>query len=177
MLIEREWISRLNLRKPWEEVVEVSKDYLFVIDQTEKNGHYSGTIIKKSSDDNYILNHKIEYTLSGKAKCKCDIPVYYVHKDNIIVEDESTVTEGNGRLSNAGWEYYTDKMNDLCKDDPGGAENMRTAIWFVRMEMKQRRRTIEEALDNTSKKYKIGPGLLYSRFQSNLSVWRWAKKK
>lgn len=90
---------------------------------------------------------------------------------------ESTITESNGRLSDEGWEYHKSKMKEICKNDPGGAENMIIAIWFVRMELKQRRRTIEEALLNASKKYKVDRDLLFSRFQSNLVVWRWAKTK
>ena len=170
MLMDREWISRMNMSN-WN--MGESKDFLFVINQVKTNGHYSGIIIKKSSDDNYILNDKIEYKLSGKVKCDCDIPVYYVHKDNVIVKNGSK----KKLLSDEGWKYYNDKMDEICKDDPGGCENIRTAIWFVRMEMRQRFRSITLALENASLKYNIDLALLYSRFQSNLSVWRWAKKK
>lgn len=89
MLMEHEWISRMNITN-WN--MGESKDFLFVINQVKANGHYSGTIIKKSDNDNYILNDKIEYTLSGGVKCDCDIPVYYVHKDNVIVEGEPIIS-------------------------------------------------------------------------------------
>lgn len=95
MLIEHDWISRLNLRRPWNEVVGATKDLLFVINQIEVNGHYSGTIIKKSDSDNYILNHEIEYKLSNEVDCKCDIPVYFVHKDHVIIEGELITSKIN----------------------------------------------------------------------------------
>jgi len=88
MLMEHEWVSRMNMAD-WEEVMKASKDYLFVIDQTKEGNHFSGTIIKKISDNNYKLNTKILYKESSITAPKCDVPVHCVHKNNVITESES----------------------------------------------------------------------------------------
>ncbi len=94
MLMDHEWVSRLNLVN-WEEVMKSSKDYLFVIGQTKKGNHFFGTIIKKTSDDNYKLNTKISYSESFITAPKCDVLVHCVHKNNVIIEGEAITSEIN----------------------------------------------------------------------------------
>lgn len=79
-------------------------------------------------------------------------------------------------LSEYGWDYYNFNMIVKCKDDPGGWDYMKIAIWFIRMEMKQRGRTFKKALANSAKKYELDKDLLYSRYQSNCAFYRWAKR-
>ena len=86
-------------------------------------------------------------------------------------------SSNNGRVSDEGWKYFNDYMDKACKNDPGGAKNMRLAIWFTRKEMKQRFRSISISIENAAKKYNVTTDLLYSRFQTNIAVWKHAKTK
>lgn len=88
MLMDHEWVSRMNIADCLEATMKLSEDFLFVIDQIKTKEYYSGIIIKKSNNDNYTLNDKVEYKEFSTVKCECDVPVYCVHKDNVIIEGE-----------------------------------------------------------------------------------------
>jgi aminopeptidase C len=50
LLMEYQWYFRMNITDK-ESFMEGSKNHLFVIDQAEKDGHFVGKIIKKTSKD------------------------------------------------------------------------------------------------------------------------------
>jgi hypothetical protein len=84
------------------------------------------------------------------------------------------LSKQKGHLSVAGWEYFNSKMEELLQNDP---PQIKEALWFIRKEMKQRRRPRDIAINNAAQKYDIDAALLFSRNQSRIRLWGYAKKK
>lgn len=104
-----------------------------------------------------------------------------LHKEKINEQTENVrlkrVKKKNGLLSDEGWEYYDKSLNEMCKNDPGGPEHTRKALWFVRKEMTQRGKSKQEAIENTAVKYDMDEEFLLSRMQSSLRYWGHALHK
>ncbi len=91
MLMDHKWFSRMEVFDK-EEFEKTTEDYLFVIDQIKENSHFVGTVIKRNNNDSHPLNSKIAYKESSMTARNCDVPIYCVHKDNIMTEDEAVIS-------------------------------------------------------------------------------------
>jgi hypothetical protein len=175
-----------------EKFLESTKDYV-IVDRIsyygDTNEFNKGIVIKSDKNNKYKIDSTIVYNVNSdkifKVPSDPNITARILHVDICKSIDEfikpekrkytkktiKTKTAIGGKLTNEGLNYYNNKMTELCKDDPGGWEKVKIAIWFIRKERTQRKRSEEEAILNSAKKYGINSQILLSRYRSNKNYW------
>jgi hypothetical protein len=162
-----------------------SVDYYFVTDFIEgKIG--SGKVIKTDNIKQFDLGERI-YFDQYKNTAKDHIKAVYnwdltpKPKDQTPKKQSSNkgrkqrpLTTVNGKLSDAGYAYFKDKMDKLIQRDPA---NMAEALWRIRKEIKQRPRDLNGIIDDVAQIYRIDRNLLESRNRSRMAFWSYAKRK
>ena len=100
-----------------------------------------------------------------------------VNQENARSSGRGTKRKRIGKLSDDGWKWFKERMVEICKDDPGGPENMLEAIYFVGKEISQRKKTENQAYKNAARKYEVPEDTLMRRCKARFSTYRWANDK